>query len=30
MTTSSTNGTDKASSKATKTDYEWKGGHRRR
>jgi Zn-dependent M28 family amino/carboxypeptidase len=30
MTTSSTNGTDKASSKATKSDYEWKGGHRRR
>jgi Zn-dependent M28 family amino/carboxypeptidase len=30
MTTSSTNGTDKASTSATKTDYEWKGGHRRR
>ena len=30
MTTSSTNGTDKASTNATKTDYEWKGGHRRR
>ena len=30
MTTSSTNGTDKASTNATKSDYEWKGGHRRR
>jgi hypothetical protein len=30
MTTSSTNGTDKASSNATKSDYEWKAGHRRR
>jgi len=30
MTTSSTNGTDKASTTATKTDYEWKAGHRRR
>ena len=30
MTTSSTNGTDKANTNATKSDYEWKGGHRRR
>lgn len=30
MTTSSTNGTDKANANATKSGYEWKGGHRRR
>jgi Zn-dependent M28 family amino/carboxypeptidase len=30
MTTSSTNGTDKANSNATKTASEWKGPHRRR
>jgi Zn-dependent M28 family amino/carboxypeptidase len=30
MTTSSTNGTDKANTNATKSSYEWKGGHRRR
>jgi Zn-dependent M28 family amino/carboxypeptidase len=30
MTSSATNGTDKANSNATKTDYEWKGGNRRR
>jgi Zn-dependent M28 family amino/carboxypeptidase len=30
MTTSSTNGTDKASTGTAKTDYEWKGSHRRR
>jgi Zn-dependent M28 family amino/carboxypeptidase len=30
MTTSSTNGTDKANSNATKSSYEWKGSNRRR
>jgi Zn-dependent M28 family amino/carboxypeptidase len=30
MTTSSTNGTDKANSNATKSSTEWKGSHRRR